>query len=353
MNKDQITSFIEDQLALGNITRADLVEIVKATPFEINGPDGRPPMFTAPVATPPIDDSPVIAAAPAEAHASSRGLINAFYAIGAIIAVVGVSILVGQHWNDICFAGRILVSLGIALISYLAAIILNKPEQKTVSQVLFTVSAALGPLGAYVLLDQAGVTFDSSVQLMTAVILGLIFGTALWISRRPVLTIITIAYGTWAYFALIDRAFSPHYWWDNDLYKWAVIILGIAYLLIAYGLRIANASAEKEKAAVKSMLYGAGTLAVLGASITIGGIFDIVMIALIFAAFYGSVYLRSRAMLLLAGFFLMAHLVKLTSKYFVDSIGWPVALILVGFLIIGVGYGTFYVNKTYLKKAQA
>ena len=79
-----------------------------------------------------------------------------------------------------------------------------------------------------------------------------------------------------------------------------------------------------------------------------GGIFDLITIALIFAAFYGSIYLKSRSMLTLAALFLMGHIVQLTARYFVNSIGWPVALIAVGFLIIAIGYGTLYLNKKFI-----
>ena len=95
-------------------------------------------------------------------------------------------------------------------------------------------------------------------------------------------------------------------------------------------------------------IYGFGTLAILGAGIFIGGVFDLILIALIFAVFYGSVYLKSRSMLIFGAIFLMAHIIKLTSKYFVGSVGWPVALIIVGFLVIGVGYMTFYLNKRFM-----
>ena len=104
----------------------------------------------------------------------------------------------------------------------------------------------------------------------------------------------------------------------------------------------------KEVLATQSVLYGLATIAILGAGIFIGGLFDLILVLLIFGAFYGSVYLRSGSMLILASLFLIAHTIKLTAEYFVNSVGWPVALICFGFVIIGVGYGTLYLNKTFI-----
>lgn len=216
---------------------------------------------------------------------------------------------------------------------------------------MFTIAAALAPLGSYVLLKEANIDFSWSSQLITAILLFIVFGTALFISKRNILVLITVGFASWAYYALIMKVFGFDYY-DSDFLKWASMLLGASYLFIGYGYRSLWQSTDlqddKEKKAIQNVLYGFGTLAILGAGIFIGGFFDLLLIALIFGAFYGSVYLKSRSMLTLGALFLMAHIIKLTSKYFVDSIGWPVALIGVGFLVIGVGYVTFYLNKKFI-----
>lgn len=313
MDKLQTIAFIREQVAEGKISKEELLEIVKgsdAASFHLK-------------------------------EESSKNLINVFYAIGAIIAVIGVIILVADNWDQIGFVGRVLVTLGISFAAYVSGLVFRAPEQDKLSQVMFTISAALAPLGTYVFLDEAGVDFTSGIQISAALVLSVIFGAALYISRKAILTLITIGFATWAYYALTIELFDTSYYgYDIDFLKWATMLLGVSYLLIAYG--------HRRSVPVQNILYGFGTLAILGAGISIGGFFDLLFIAFIFAAFYGSVYLKSRAMLALGALFLMAHIIKLTSEYFVDSIGWPVALIAVGFLVIGIGYGTFYLNKKYI-----
>lgn len=326
MDKKQVIEFIEAQIESGKISRGDLKELVGG-----GHPDSK-------------------------SHANqSKNLINVFYSIGAIIALVGVGILVAQNWNEIGFSGRILVTLGLSVATYIAALLLKTSEQRTISSVLFTFSAALAPMGVYVLLNEADIKLTLGNQALAGVILAVIYGTALYVSKRNILTLITIAFASWSYFTLILKyfEFDALYSYSVDYLKWATMLLGVAYILIAYGYRSIQESLDTEEhegKSVQHVLYGLGTLAILGAGISIGGAFDLVFILVIFAAFYGSVYLRSRAMLIFGAIFLAAHIIKLTSKYFIDSIGWPVALIAVGFLVIGIGYATFYLNKKFISE---
>lgn len=318
MDKQQTIALIEERLQAGAISREDLLALAN-----------------------PVKEE------------SSRNLIHVFYAIGAIIALIGIVILIAQNWREIGFFGRIVVTLGISLATYVAAILLRSPEQRTISQVMFTMSAMLAPVGAVVLLSEADMDFTWVTQIFVATILFVVYAVALFISKKNILVLFSVAFASWAYYALVMKMFAVGYYYETDFLKWATMLLGFSYLLIGYGLKMAWQASDdqdaKEKSHVGNVLYAFGTLAILGAGISVGGVFDLVLIALIFGAFYGSVYLKSRAMLTLAALFLMAHIVKLTSEYFVDSIGWPVALIVVGFLVIGIGYMTYSINKKYLK----
>ena len=310
MDKQQIITFIQQQISEGKITKGDLDSISTALPSSDN-------------------DHP------------AKNLINVFYAIGAIIVLIGVIILLAQNWSDIGFLGRIVTTLGISFGAYVAGLLLRKPDQDRLSQVMFAISFVLAPFGSYVFLREASIDFTSGVQIITALIWAIIFGTALYITRKNILVLFTIALVTWAYYALAVKVFAVGYYYDIGFIKWATMIVGVSYLLIAY---------KHASDVVRNTLYAFGTLAILGAGISIGGAFDIVFIALIFAGFYGSVYLKNRAMLILSAIFLTAHIIKLTSKYFVNSISWPVALIAVGFVVIGIGYMTLYLNKKYISK---
>ncbi len=336
MDKQQIVNFIEGQIATGKISKEDLLSLANN------------------VVTPSVNTSPVFNSNTVDIshkEESSKNIINTFYGIGAIIILGGVAILVVQNWIEIGFMGRVLVTLGISLITFIGAFFLNKPHQRVISQVMFTISCVLAPLSVDVIISEANISFTWPYTFYTALVLSVIFGYALLVSKKNILVLITIGFASWAYYLLVIKVFTLDYY-SSNIIKWAAMLLGFSYILIARGYQLVSvaidASDEKEKKAVRNALFGLGTLIVLGSGIFIGGFFDLIFIAFIFAAFYGSVYLKSQSMLTFGALFLMAHMVKITSKYFVDSIGWPIALIIVGFLIIGIGYMAYNLNKKYI-----
>lgn len=320
MDKNEILKNIELQISEGKISKEDLLNIANAEHVVVHHED------------------------------SSKKIINTFYIIGAIIAIIGVVILVAQNWFEIGFFGRLLVTLGISLGAYVVGILLNKKEQKNVSQVMFFISAILAPLSAYVLINKAGIKYSWLVGFNTSFVLLIIYSAAFWVSKKSILVFINFGLGAWVYLSLVSKIISSTNF--TDLSKWSIMILGLSYVLLTYAYQKSSlnsdASEHKEKNIIQNILYGLGTLGVLGAGITMDGNFDLIYIALIFAAFYMSIFLKSRSMLLFGAIFLIAHIIKLTSRYFVDSLGWPVALIFVGFFVIGVGYFSVYLSRKFI-----
>ncbi len=338
MDKQQVISFIQSQLSAGSITQQDILNLTAV-------PSAQPTqtqVASSPQTTPPL----------VEEH-SSKNLTNIFYGIGGVIVLTGIGILVGQHWNEIGFVGRVLVTLGISALTYIVALLLNSPSQRVVSQVLFVISAVLAPMGSFVVLDQAQLLFDINYQILVSFVLFIIYGLALLISKRSILILLAVGFITWTYYAVLFKIFDVSLF-NSDFFKWAGMLAGLSYILIGYASQASSPDIVHERRSVSGMLYWFGTGAILGAGITMGGVgspWDFIFIFVIFAAFYASVFLRSRGILVLAATFLIVHIVKLTSQYFLNSISWPVALVVCGFFVMGVGYATFYLSKNYIPKA--
>lgn len=328
MDKQQIISFIKAQLDTGKISPGELTALARGASAEE-------------VAT---------GAAGAASKESSWSLNNILYIIGAIIGLVGISILVAQHWVEIGFVGRIGVTLGISFLAYIGGILLCKSPQQMIAQIMFVISGVLAPVGVFVLFKKLDISFLPLHQGVIALALFIIFAFAQYIARSTVLVLLLTAFATWLYYSLVLYVFSLTLY-HGDFTKWASVVLGFSYILTAFGIWH-----DKERRAVDGhstpagILYGLGTLAVLGGGISIGGVWDFIFILFIFAAFYGGVYMKSRSMLFFGAVFLMAHVMKLTFRFFLNSLGWPVALIISGALIIAVGYLTFQLNQRYLSK---
>lgn len=314
MERQEIISYIKSQINEGTISKNDLSEIISSEISESQSKDEN-----------------------------SKSIINIFYIIGAIIAVIGIIVLTVQNWDTLGFLGRIFVTLGASIVSYVVAYILKGDDHKTLSQVLFTVSAVLAPIGTNVLLKEANI--DPTPLISSVISLGwaIVFGVALWGTMRNILILFTIGYATVALYFFTGNILGDYYY-SNTIFKTLTIIIGVSYSVIAYYLN----TFDKEKKSIQGILYGLSTIGILGSLISFDGVFNLITIAVIFGAFYASVFLKSRSMLILSALFLIGHIIKITGVYFADSINWAFALILVGFLIIGIGYSTYYLNKKYI-----
>ena len=75
---------------------------------------------------------------------------------------------------------------------------------------------------------------------------------------------------------------------------------------------------------------------------------EILFPGIVFGVVFLSVYLKSKSFLVFGSIYLMAYILKLTKEYFADSMGWPLALVISGLLLIGIGYAAFALNKKYI-----
>lgn len=318
MDKEKTISFIKDQLKKKIISKDDLSNI---TNYKISYEE------------------------------NSKKLTHVFYIIGAIIAVLGIAVLLGQNWDSIGYWGRVFSTVGVSFITYLIGLVLVSPEHRTLSQIMFVVSAILSIFGSFVLLMEAGMVFSLNSQIIISIVLSIIYGAALTVSKKNILTLVFLGFISWFYYAFIIKILNISLYNFENYIIWATIFLSISYILIAYSYpSFKFLNNLKERNIIQSILYFIGTLMFLGSWISLDGVFNLIFIAVIFFTFYISVYLRSRSMLVLVSIFLMAHIIKLTSKFFVDSLGWSISLIATGFLIMGIGYTTFYINKRFFSK---
>jgi hypothetical protein len=133
------------------------------------------------------------------------------------------------------------------------------------------------------------------------------------------------------------------YWLNSGLFdriaiatsaNWACLIIGVCVMFTAYGLH---------KAGSYSRLTGLGYF--VGAIMAYSGLFDLVHntpVELIYLAvtasmLYACVVLQSRALLFTTVIAMLGFIGFYTAKHFVNSLGWPVTLVLMGVAFLGVG----------------
>lgn len=272
------------------------------------------------------------------------------YYIGAGIVLIGIFILVAQNWMEFNATARLLVTLGSGIAAYIvAALFMQRQTTKQIAPAFFLMSAILIPIGLGVLFDKAGYDIGGSgIQVIISLILTALYSLSYYVYRKNVLMLFIVAFASWAFFAfsnlIIGESPLARNW---HLYSYLIMALGIGYMIIGRSFE------KTPRGQITGVLYFFGILGFLGGAITLNGFWEVIYAGLALGAILLSTYFRSRSFLVFGSLFLMGYLIKITVKYFGDSLNWPLALVLAGLMLIGVGYFTFYLNKKYLSNNEA
>jgi len=116
--------------------------------------------------------------------------------------------------------------------------------------------------------------------------------------------------------------------------NWASLITGICIIFTAYGMH---------KAGRYPRLTALGYF--IGSIMAYGGLFDLVQntpvellyLAITASGLYACVVLQSRALLLTSVIAMLGFIVYFSEKYFANSLGWPITLVLLGIVFLGIG----------------
>jgi hypothetical protein len=285
-------------------------------------------------------------ALPETKESSHFTVTSMLYVFGAAVAIIGLVIFIGQIWDDLGSLAHITITLVLGLLlTVLGASLLKQKPTDNIGPVFHFLGGMLIPGGALVTLEELSVDIDTIWPV--AITFGAIFAFYLLLNssqKHPILTFFSIANGTTFLYLLIGAIDDFR---SDDLYVYLTMLIGATYLLLAKSFK--NGWNSK----LLGLLYFFGTLGILGAGFIQAleyGTWELFYFLIIFTCLYLSVYMKSRIILVLSTLFLIAHVSYITSEYFADSLGWPISLILLGFVIIGLGYGSVHINQTYLKR---
>lgn len=290
-------------------------------------------------------------------ESSQFSVVKMLYVLGAVIVVIGILFFVGQIWDDMGSSSRIAITLGLGLLFTVGGSILTKQEtgsrslnNDAIGSVFYAIGGMLIPGGAMVALS------EFSVEVVSLWPVTLTFGAIFlfylllnYAQKNAILTFFTIANGTAFTYLLVESIVDGPSYMHEDLYAYLTMVVGISYLLLAQSFK------DGWNKKLVSVLYFFGSAGILAGAFS--QVFDsIIWRAMYFFLVMGGVFLsthlRSRAILTVSTIFLIAHLVYITSEYFADSLGWPITLIFLGLVFIGLGYASININKKYIAKGN-
>jgi len=130
--------------------------------------------------------------------------------------------------------------------------------------------------------------------------------------------------------------------------EWAAVSAGISVILCGMWLK------RTDFTSAIPLWYFFGTAYWLGGAFAVlhETSFEVLYIALSSIGIYSSLLLRSRASLAVSIIFLISYISYFTHEHFEDTVGWPLMLVLLGFMMLGAG--VFYVrfSKAIEQKIQ-
>jgi hypothetical protein len=262
--------------------------------------------------------------------------------LGGAFIFGGLGLLTAMIWDDLNSPARVLISYGPGLIAFILAIMTVKDARyEKASTGLFISSAVLLPTGMFVFLSEYANGNDPQLASMIVFgILALQFLLTFSALKRTSLLFFGFSFWNSALGILMERAGVP-----GELIG---VSLGLSILIFAY-------CTDKTKyRAISAFYYFIGGLGFLWSVFDlikdVSGL-DIFYLPVTLFMMMISVRVQSRTLLTISTFSLLGYLGYFTDKYLADTMSWPIALIFLGFLLIGISAQAVKLGQKIPKKA--
>jgi hypothetical protein len=286
------------------------------------------------------DALPPAAPEPTRASGGLRGLLPRLFAyLGGTFIFAGVCVFIGINWEEMNTAARIIVTLGSGLAVFtmgLAAASRTRFEKAATP--LFLIAAFLQPTGIIVALDELSRGSNwHYAGLLTTGVMAVQQGAAFLARKRTTLLFTTLVFSFTFLTILFDLLHI-----EPEI---SAVTLGFSLTLISIVVD------RTPHALITPFCYLIGSVSVLY------GVFDLLErtpfeILFLLAAcgiVYLSVYVRSRTLLVSGTVSILSYIGYFTSQHFLESWGWPLALIVLGLVLIGLSASAVRINQKYIR----
>jgi hypothetical protein len=270
----------------------------------------------------------------------ARGvLVRVLGYLGGTFVFAGIAAFIALQWDSMNSAARVVITLGSGIAACALAVLSSRDArfEKAVPP-LFLIAAALQPTGLLVAFNEFGSGGDPRwAALVTSGVMALQFAVIFVVLRQSMLLLIAVFFGALFWLTTFDLLGM-----DDGL---GALVLGGSLVLGAVGVdRTVHRS-------ITPPWYFFGAIGFLY------GLFDLVgetpLEILFILAASGLVYLSavspSRTLLLVATAGILGYTGWFTSEHFADSLGWPLALMLFGLLMIGLSALAFRIDRQYIR----
>jgi hypothetical protein len=261
--------------------------------------------------------------------------------IGGIFVFTGIVVYIAMFWEEMNSAARILITLGSGVVALvLAILLLDHDRYARAATPLFLAAAWLQPTGMLVAFDELGTGGDPQHALLATTFVMLAQQLLLLRGyRRSVLVFLALAFGTVTVWNALDLL-DVHEEFNG-------LVIGLSLMLVTFGID------RTEHRVITPFWYFAGGTLFLWASFDLIQDTPVHILYLGVAALmiYISTLARSRTLLFVSTLAMMGYIGYFTAEYFIDSTGWPIALIFLGLVMIGLSNLALRINRKYIAES--
>lgn len=140
--------------------------------------------------------------------------------------------------------------------------------------------------------------------------------------------------------------------YNQDIVGWSNVIIGIAYLLMAYVIGKLKDFQFEEASKLKDFFDIVAPLWILGALFYLGTggqkpVYETLLLISSLGFIFGSIPKLSKHYLLFGTVFLIIYIFDIGAEYFQNQVGWPITLFVAGLLSMGIGVAIERVRRKY------
>lgn len=270
---------------------------------------------------------------------SASVLSRLFSYIGGIFVFAGVGIFISMYWHDFGSAARVAVTLGTGFIVFIMALVcLHDKKYERVAMPLFLTASFLQPMGIFVMLQEYSTGGDAryGILLMAAYML-IQQGATFQAKRHTVLAFSAIFFGSVFLVALFDL-------WDMNG-NLIGAVMGVSLMCIAYALN------QSRHSAIAAFWYVVGSITLL--SVAFDAVkntpFEVSYLGLSALIIFVSTMVRSRSLLVVGTISMLFYVGYYTAEHFANVVGWPIALMIIGVVLIALSSVAVKLNRKYIQ----
>lgn len=255
--------------------------------------------------------------------------------LGGLFIFAGITVFIGTSWGDMNTASRLIVTLGAGFAAYLLALLFMKEEKfaKAVTP-LFLIAGALQPMGLMVILDAFSTGGDPRHgALFMAVVMILQQGGTFIATKRTFLALTTLCFLMIFITTALDLTKL-----DDEIIG---LVVGIMLMSISYHL------GKSAHAVLAPFGYFIGAICTMWGSFELieNSPLEILFLGITSGFIYLSTVVKSRTLLFASSIGMLCYIGYFSAEHFSNSTAWPLALVIFGLIMLGLGSFVFKLNR--------